>query len=245
MIRTRFAPSPTGSLHLGGALSALANRRAATGCCSGSTTPTRRARCPGGVEAIVEDLAWLGIAWDEGPAAPEQRAERHREAAAGIAGARTTTRARSSSAAARSSAPTGRRPTSSRASSTTSTSGSRTSSAAATTGQRAVPALALRGARRDPPEFVHHGLLLGPEGHKLSKRENPETTIAALRAAGYPAEAVRAYLEELGEPRHDVHLDLRRLRRLSTDAIGALSDEELAGAGRRTRRARAGAARRA
>ncbi len=89
-----------------------------------------------------------------------------------------------------------------------------------------------RSSRRsaaDPPEFVHHGLLLGPEGHKLSKRENPETTIAALRAAGYPAEAVRAYLDELGEPRHDVHLDLRRLRRLSTNALGALSDQELAG----------------
>jgi hypothetical protein len=79
-----------------------------------------------------------------------------------------------------------------------------------------------------PPEFVHHGLLLGPDGHKLSKRTNPETTIAALRAAGYPAEAVHAYLEELGEPRHDVRLDLRRLRRLSTNTLGMLSDEELA-----------------
>ena len=43
-----------------------------------------------------------------------------------------------------------------------------------------------------------------------------------------PAEAVRAYLEELGEPAHDVHLDEPRIRRLATDAIGSLSDEELA-----------------
>jgi hypothetical protein len=39
---------------------------------------------------------------------------------------------------------------------------------------------------------------------------------------------VRAYLEELGLPRHDVHLDLARLRRLSTETLGSLSDEELA-----------------
>jgi hypothetical protein len=39
---------------------------------------------------------------------------------------------------------------------------------------------------------------------------------------------VRAYLEELGLPRHDVHLDLARLRRLSIEALAALSDEELA-----------------
>ena len=39
---------------------------------------------------------------------------------------------------------------------------------------------------------------------------------------------MRAYLEELGLPRHDVHLDLARLRRLSIEALGALSDEELA-----------------
>ena len=39
---------------------------------------------------------------------------------------------------------------------------------------------------------------------------------------------MRAYLEELGLPRHDVHLDLARVRRLSTEALAALSDEELA-----------------
>jgi hypothetical protein len=39
---------------------------------------------------------------------------------------------------------------------------------------------------------------------------------------------VRAYLEELGLPRHDVHLDLARVRRLSTETLAGLSDEELA-----------------
>jgi hypothetical protein len=45
---------------------------------------------------------------------------------------------------------------------------------------------------------------------------------------GIPASAVRAYLEELGLPRHDVHYDLPRLRRLALDTIGALADDELA-----------------
>jgi hypothetical protein len=39
---------------------------------------------------------------------------------------------------------------------------------------------------------------------------------------------VRAYLEELGVPRHDVHYDLSRLRRLAVEAVEALDDEELA-----------------
>jgi hypothetical protein len=77
------------------------------------------------------------------------------------------------------------------------------------------------------PEFVHHGLILGEDGRKLAKRV-PGATVASLRDAGIPAEAVRAYLEELGVPRHDVHLDLARLRRLSIEALAGMSDDELA-----------------
>ena len=78
-----------------------------------------------------------------------------------------------------------------------------------------------------PPEYIHHGLLLGEDGKKLSKRAQG-ATVAALREAGIPAEAVRAYLDELGLPRHDVHYDLGRIRRLSVDTIASLPDEELA-----------------
>ena len=74
---------------------------------------------------------------------------------------------------------------------------------------------------------MHHGLILGPDGRKLAKRAEGGS-IASLRDSGYPAEAVRVYLEELGLPRHDVHLDLARLRRLSTEALAAMDDEELA-----------------
>jgi glutamyl/glutaminyl-tRNA synthetase len=79
----------------------------------------------------------------------------------------------------------------------------------------------------EPPEYLHHGLLLGADGKKLSKRAGAPT-LAAYREAGVPAEALRAYLEELGEPAHDVHLDEARIRRLAIDAIASLSDDDLA-----------------
>ncbi len=85
----------------------------------------------------------------------------------------------------------------------------------------------IRALGAEPPEYVHHGLLLGEDGHKLSKRHGA-SSLADLRDGGFPAEAVRAYLDELGLPRHDVHLDLARLRRLSTEALAALTDDELA-----------------
>jgi glutamyl/glutaminyl-tRNA synthetase len=77
------------------------------------------------------------------------------------------------------------------------------------------------------PVYVHHGLILGEDGKKLSKRA-AGATLASLRELGFPAEAVRGYLDELGLPRHDVHYDLARIRRLSVEAIGALGDHELA-----------------
>src|SRR5947209_14765426 len=82
MKRVRFAPSPTGSLHGGNALSAVANRRVGDWMLLriDDTDPARNVA--GGEEAIVADLEWLGIAWDEGPVRQSERAKRHREAAA-------------------------------------------------------------------------------------------------------------------------------------------------------------------
>lgn len=71
--RTRFAPSPTGDLHLGGALVALASWVLARS--SGGTFVVRVEDLdpprvvPGAAERILDDLAWLGLAWDEGPRA--------------------------------------------------------------------------------------------------------------------------------------------------------------------------------
>ena len=76
-VRVRFAPSPTGSLHLGNALTAAANRRFADergGVLLLRIDDTDPARTVlGGEAAIVDDLEWLGIAWDEGPFRQSER----------------------------------------------------------------------------------------------------------------------------------------------------------------------------
>jgi glutamyl/glutaminyl-tRNA synthetase len=85
-----------------------------------------------------------------------------------------------------------------------------------------------RALGAEPPEYLHHGLILGPDGAKLAKRHGA-ASVADLREQGIPAEAVRNYLEELDLPRSDVHLDPARIARLAVDAIQALPDEELTG----------------
>jgi glutamyl/glutaminyl-tRNA synthetase len=217
--RTRFAPSPTGSLHLGNALSAVANRRLGDWMLLriDDTDPARN--LAGGEEAILRDLEWLGIAWDEGPVRQSERAERHREVGAPL-GDRfeglTLLREDGS-------------PTYHLASVVDDIDFGITH---VVRGNDHRPNQALHRGLFEalgatPPEFVHHGLILGPDGRKLAKRA-PGSTVESLRDDGIPAEAVRAYLEELGVPRHDVHLDLARLRRLSIQTLGGLSDEELA-----------------
>ena len=94
------------------------------------------------------------------------------------------------------------------------------------------------------PEVIHHGLLLGDDGKKLSKRAE-HASVADLRDEGIPAAAVRAYLDELGLPRHDVHLDLARIHRLAIDAIAGMSDADLAAAADAPSRARTRPPRRA
>ena len=81
-MKVRFAPSPTGSLHIGNALGAVINRNFGGTMLLriDDTDPARN--LPGGEEAILEDLGWLGVGWDEGPVRQSDRRERYREAAA-------------------------------------------------------------------------------------------------------------------------------------------------------------------
>jgi glutamyl-tRNA synthetase len=72
MVRTRFAPSPTGDLHLGSAWTALASWAVARREDEGAFVlrvedldPPRVVR--GSAARIVDDLRWLGLDWDEGP----------------------------------------------------------------------------------------------------------------------------------------------------------------------------------
>ena len=72
-VRVRFAPSPTGYLHIGGARTVLFNwlvARRAGGTFVLSIEDTDRTRhVEDSVPKILEDLRWLGLAWDEGPEA--------------------------------------------------------------------------------------------------------------------------------------------------------------------------------
>ena len=230
MVRVRFAPSPTGSLHLGNALSAVANRRFADRHAGvlllriDDTDPSRAA--PGGEEAILADLEWLGLRWDEGPLRQSERHVRHREAAqlVGEPDADGSLRFGHTTLLRGDGTPTYQLATAVDDLDFAITHVIRGSDHRP---NEHVQASLIRALGGTPPEYVHHGLLLGDDGRKLSKRHGA-SSLADLRDAGYPAEAVRAYLEELGLPRHDVHLDLARLRRLSIEALAALSDDELA-----------------
>jgi len=230
VVTVRFAPSPTGSLHLGGALTAVANRRFADergGALVLRIDDTDVARTVRGAEEeIIGDLEWLGLQWDEGPVRQSERAERHVEAGREIGtpdseGAlrfQRTTLVRGDG-----------RPTYHLASVVDDLDLGITH---VIRGKDLLPSTRLqvaiaRALGAEPPEYIHHGLLVGDDGRKLSKREHA-ASFAGLRELGMPPEAVRAYLEELDLPRGDVHFDEARLRRLAVEALGALSDEELA-----------------
>jgi glutamyl-tRNA synthetase len=174
----RVRVATTGTLHIGDALSAVASRA------FGDWLLLRI-----GAEAILDDLRWLGVTWDD-VARRSERGERYREAARQLG-----TTVTDELAAVVDDIDFG---------------------ISHVVDHRPLHAQLYRALGTDPPEYVHHGLILG------------DATVAFLRDAGIPAEAVRVYLEELGLPRHDVHLDLPRIRRLAIEVIHRLSDEELA-----------------
>jgi glutamyl-tRNA synthetase len=233
-VRVRFAPSPTGSLHVGNALTAAANRRFADAHGGvvvlriDDTDPTRASA--GGETAILDDLRWLGLDWDEGPVRQSERAAVYADAAGRALehgavrdddgsirlGGATLIRA----------------------------DGTATYQLATVADDLSLRIThVIRGSDHRPneelqrsiaralggglPEVIHHGLLLGDDGRKLSKRHGG-VSVADLRAEGVPAEAVRAYLDELGLPTHDVRFDRARIARLAIDAIAAMADDELA-----------------
>jgi glutamyl-tRNA synthetase len=82
-MRVRFAPSPTGALHIGGARTALYNWLLARGRGGEMVLriedTDRERSTPENVEQIFDALRWLGIDWDGEPVFQSQRAERHAE----------------------------------------------------------------------------------------------------------------------------------------------------------------------
>ena len=236
-VRVRFAPSPTGSLHLGNALTAVANRRFADEH-SGAfvlriddTDPTRTVE--DGEQTILTDLAWLDVGIDEGPLRQSQRAGLYADAAGRALAAGNAKRDADGAVRLVAGGTTLLRPD-----------GSATYQLASVVDDLDLGIThVIRGNDHRSnlpvqtriasalevhlPVVIHHGLILGDDGRKLSKRHG-HASVADLRDEGFPAAAVRAYLDELALPEHDVRLDLARLRRLAVDAIAAMPDGELA-----------------
>ena len=152
----------------------------------GSGAERHRAR----EEAILRDLEWLDFSWDERPATTEASGE-------GSTVPPRSGSAATASAGRRSSGRTERPRTTWRASST-----ARSGVTHVYRGNDHRPNEDLhrrlhQALGTTPPEYVHHGLILGEDGKKLSKRAEG-ATVASLRGLGIPAEAVRGYLDELG-----------------------------------------------
>jgi glutamyl-tRNA synthetase len=82
-VRTRFAPSPTGFLHIGGARTALfswayARKHGGEFILRIEDTDVARST-PEAVQAILDGMSWLGLGWDEGPFYQMQRIYRYKE----------------------------------------------------------------------------------------------------------------------------------------------------------------------
>jgi glutamyl/glutaminyl-tRNA synthetase len=237
--RVRFAPSPTGSLHVGNALTAVANRRFADERLGSlvlridDTDPLRTVA--GGEAALLADLDWLGVSFDEGPVRQSERGALYAQAADRAVSSGGATHDDDGSVRLAGTGTTLLR-----------ADGTATYQLASVVDDLELGIThVIRGADHRPnldvqqriaralggelPEVIHHGLVLGEDGKKLSKRHG-HSSIGELREEGFPARAVRDYLEELDLPEHDVQLDLARLRRLAIDAIAEMPDTELAAA---------------
>src|SRR5216683_476817 len=200
-IRVRFAPSPTGYLHVGGARTALFNWLFARGCGGMMVlriedTDIERNR-PELVEGILDGLRWLGVDWDEGPYFQSQRLELHRGAAFKLA---------ASGAAYFCDCPPEKYAGGDAV--------EETEDAKKEQGPRRITRCACRESKAGlssenaairfrvplgavPPIFAHVPLILGPDRTRLSKRHGA-TSVGSYRDEGFLPEAFRNFLALLG-----------------------------------------------
>ncbi|HEY6674831.1 MAG TPA: glutamate--tRNA ligase family protein [Rubrobacteraceae bacterium] len=230
-VRARFAPSPTGLLHPGGARTALFNylfARHDGGTLILRIEDTDQARSRKEFEHdLLENLGWLGLSFDEGPYRQSEREELYELAAARLSEEGLTYEAEDEE---------GRRALyfrpPERAGSfrdglrgevrfskvkdfvIIKSDGTPSYNFAAVVddldmgithvvrGEEHIPntarqVLLYRALDAGEPEFLHLGLILGPDGKKLSKRHG-DTSIADYRRQGYLPEALLNYLALLG-----------------------------------------------
>ena len=230
-VRVRFAPSPTGLLHLGGARTALFNylfARYHGGDLILRVEDTDRARSNSELErAQLQDLSWLGLSFDEGPYRQSERAGIYEAATERLSEAGLTYEAENNAGYR---ALYFRPPVRSgsfrdelrgevrfsgiedfvlrKSDGTPSynfavvvddsemeiTHVIRGEEHLSNTGRQA---LLYRALDADEPQFVHLGVILGPDGKKLSKRHG-DASVADFRGEGYLPEALLNYLALLG-----------------------------------------------
>jgi glutamyl-tRNA synthetase len=230
-VRVRFAPSPTGLLHLGGARTALFNYLFAKyhgGDLILRIEDTDRARSREEFErSQLEDLDWLGLSFDEGPYRQSERGALYEEfagrlseeglayEAADAAGRRALYFRPPERSGSFRDGLRGRVPFSKVEDFVILKSdGTPSYNFAAVVddldmnvthvirGEEHLPntarqVLLYRALDAPEPEFIHLGLLLGPDGKKLSKRHGA-ASIADYRRGGYLPEALVSYLALLG-----------------------------------------------
>ncbi len=230
-VRVRFAPSPTGLLHLGGARTALFNylfARHHGGDFILRVEDTDKARSrPEFERSQLEDLDWLGLSFDEGPLRQSERASIYENAMERLSEAALTYEAEDEA---------GRRALYFRPPTRSGSfrdelrgevafsrikdfvlrksDGTPSYNFAAVVddsgmgithvirGEEHLPntarqALLYRALGVDEPRFIHLGVILGPDGKKLSKRHG-DASVADFRREGYLPEALLNYLALLG-----------------------------------------------
>jgi glutamyl-tRNA synthetase len=249
-VRTRFAPSPTGRLHLGGARTALFNylfARYHGGNLVLRIEDTDKARSSAEFERdLLESLSWLGLSFDEGPYRQSERGELYERVAARLSERGLSYEAEDEA---------GRRalyfrpPV--RAGSfrdalrgeirfskigdfvLIKSDGTPSYNFAAVAddldmglthvirGEEHLPntarqALLYRALGAGEPEFIHLGLILGPDGKKLSKRHGA-ASVAEHRRDGYLPEALVNYLGLLGWSHPEGKEEFAHLEELSRE----------------------------
>lgn len=258
VIRARFAPSPTGELHVGSVRTALLNWLFVRSSGPGARLllrfdDTDRERSDAALEAtILRDLSWLGLDFDDGPVRQSDRFARYAEALAELPVVR---RDEAYEFEGRVIARADGSPLYHLATAVDDIDDDITH---VLRGRDHLPNVDLqvaliRALGAEPPEYVHAPLLVMPGGEKVSKREGiAEFTVDGLRRAGYPASAIVNALalsladfgtEEVMLTPADVasrfdlarlhsadsEFDVSKLRWISSQHIKELPSSELAG----------------
>jgi glutamyl/glutaminyl-tRNA synthetase len=194
VVRARFAPSPTGSLHVGSARTALLNWlfvRGRGGRLLLRFDDTDADRSEVALEpAIIADLEWLGLDWDDGPVHQSNRVARYEEVLAELP---VTRRDEAYEFQGRVIARSDGSPLYHLATAVDDVDDaiSHVLRGRDHLSNTELQVAIIRAMGAEPPEYVHAPLIIFEGGAKISKREGSgAVSVADLRAAGYPASAV-------------------------------------------------------